>query len=148
MGSWRSGSGPIRTGSSERPQSAPGGPSSLDASGQFKVCGTGSAWFSDGVSAAQYTDRTPYPDCLETAYEAVLSMTRLPDEEYSYEDASKQLDHSTLTPFVYSQDAAGNPGRNLSATVSAQNEVMKDLILRIEHLESEVQGLKAACPGQ
>ncbi|MFZ2777676.1 MAG: FISUMP domain-containing protein, partial [Candidatus Moraniibacteriota bacterium] len=39
----------------------------------------GSIYASGDVSALTFTDRTPYPKDLATAYEAVLSMERLPD---------------------------------------------------------------------
>ncbi len=60
-----------------------------------------------------------------------MGMKRLPDGEYDPENKGNQLDHSSLTDFVRGKD--GN--RDLSATVSAQNEVIKDLIRRIEELE-------------
>jgi hypothetical protein len=95
----------------------------------------GNAFFRNDVSAASFTDRTPYPENLGVAYSAVLSMNRLPDGEYDPENKENQLDHSTLTDFV-----RGNNGdRDLSATVSAQNEVIKDLIRRIEELESKTE---------
>jgi hypothetical protein len=105
---------------------------------QFKVCATGGAWFSNNVSALSYTDRTPYPYDLKTAYEAVLSMRRLPDGQYSPDDPGRQLDHASLTPFVRAMDEDGSEGRNLSATVSAQNEVIKDLVVRINQLEQQL----------
>jgi hypothetical protein len=91
----------------------------------------GDAYFSADVSALSFTDRTPYPENIGIAYAAVMSMSRLPDGEYDPENKENQLDHSTLTDFVTGND--GN--RDLSATVSAQNEVIKDLIRRIEELE-------------
>ena len=91
----------------------------------------GNAYFSGDVSALSFTDRTPYPKDKAQAYEAVMSMKRLPDGQYDENNKEVQLDHSTLTPFV-----KGNEGmRDLSATVSAQNEVIKDLVQRIEELE-------------
>jgi len=110
---------------------------------QFKVCAIGGAWFSHGVSAASFTDRTPYPSDLGMAYEAVLSMQRLPDGQYDLSDEANQLDHSSLTPFVAVDYEDGSRGRNLSATVSAQNEVIKSLIERVTLLELEISALKA-----
>lgn len=75
-------------------------------------------------SALTFTDRTPYPKDLEQAYDSVLSMGIKTDKN--------ELDHSKLNEFVKSKDGEG---RNLSATVSAQNAVIKDLIKRIEALE-------------
>ncbi|MFA4999670.1 MAG: prepilin-type N-terminal cleavage/methylation domain-containing protein [Parcubacteria group bacterium] len=95
----------------------------------------GNAYFTADVSALSFTDRTPYPENLGVAYNAVLSMKRLPDGEYNPTDKERQLDHFSLTDFVRGTD--GN--RDLSATVSAQNEVIKDLIKRIKELEAKIK---------
>ena len=50
-------------------------------------------------------------------------------------DKENQLDHSKLHEFIRSQDGMH---RDLSATVSAQNEVIKDLLRRIEELEARL----------
>ena len=92
-----------------------------------KLYVSGDIYTTGNMSALTITDRTPYPKDLKTAYNAVLSMNRLSDGLY---DENNQLDHDKLSDFVKSGD-----GRNLSATVSAQNEVIKDLIKRIEELE-------------
>ncbi|HKL08389.1 MAG TPA: hypothetical protein VJ896_06420, partial [Bacteroidales bacterium] len=73
------------------------------------------------------------------AYKAVFSMNRLPDGEYDENNKENQLDHSKLHPFVNSVD--GNH-RDLSATVSAQNEVIKDLVKQIGKLNDENELLK------
>jgi len=99
----------------------------------------GNAFFESEVSALTFTDRTPYPKDLETAYKAVFSMNRLPDGEYDENNKENQLDHSKLHPFVNSVD--GNH-RDLSATVSAQNEVIKDLVKQIGKLNDENELLK------
>ena len=80
------------------------------------------------VSALSFTDRTPYPEDLATAYQAVMSMERLGDGQYDENNKQVQLDHSKLSDFIKSKD--GN--RDLSATVSALNEVVKDLIRKVE----------------
>ncbi|MDD3752838.1 MAG: hypothetical protein PHS16_02830 [Candidatus Colwellbacteria bacterium] len=95
----------------------------------------GDAYFSGDVSAASFTDRTPYPENLGIAYDAVMSMQRLPEDEYDFDNKESQLDHSTLTEFV----KGDNGYRDLSATVSAQNEVIKDLVRRIEELERQLK---------
>jgi hypothetical protein len=108
--------------------------------GVYKLNVTGgNAYFSGNVSALSFTDRTPYPKDLETAYKAVLSMKRLPDGEYDENNKENQLDHSTLHPFVKSSDGEH---RDLSATVSAQNEVIKDLVKQVEKLKTENDLLK------
>jgi len=73
------------------------------------------------VSALVFEDRTDYPESLEQAYRAVKSLR----------GKAGKLDHDKLDPFVKAQD-----GRNLSALVSAQAEVIKDLIERIDALEA------------
>ena len=95
------------------------------------VSGTGH--FTGALSAQSYSDNTPYPENLGIAYDAVLSMKRLPDGEYDPLSKETQLDHSALTEFVRGPDGS----RDLSATVSAQNEVIKDLIKRIGELENK-----------
>lgn len=107
--------------------------------------GNGNAWFTANVSALSYTDRTPYPDTKEQAYAAVLSMEK---------KATGGVDHEKLDPYIQAWKTEkiedGNAkgakmyrevktleGRDLSATVSAQNEVIKDLIKRIEALEKK-----------
>ncbi|MBU0943475.1 MAG: hypothetical protein KJ804_14265 [Proteobacteria bacterium] len=94
----------------------------------------GDVYVTKDVSALSFTDRTPYPKDIQTAYDAVLSMQRLPEGEYDAFDKENQLDHSTLHEFVKSKDGEH---RDLSATVSAQNEVIKDLIKRIAQLEAQ-----------
>jgi hypothetical protein len=98
----------------------------------------GDAYFSGDVSAASFTDRTPYPENIGIAYDAVMSMKRLPEGEYDPDNKESQLDHSTLTDFVKGDDGY----RDLSATVSAQNEVIKDLIRRIGELEYQMSNIK------
>lgn len=99
--------------------------------------GVANFYVEGNVSAASFTDRTPYPKDLETAYEAVLSMERLPDGEYNENNKEQQLDHSKLNDFIKS----GN-GRDLSATVSSQNEVIKDLIKKVEDKNTEIEAIK------
>ncbi len=93
-----------------------------EGSGTYAGYFDGDVYVTNNVSALSFTDRTPYPENLETAYASVMSLQRLPVGEYNKES---QLDHSKLHPFVKSNDGEH---RNLSATVSAQNEVIKDLI--------------------
>jgi len=99
--------------------------------------GTGSAWagyfygkvyVTDNVSALSFTDRTPYPKDLATAYAAVMSMEPLPADQYDENNKENQLNHSKLSSFIRSED--GN--RDLSATVSCLNEVVKDLVKKVE----------------
>ena len=108
----------------------------------------GDVYVSGYVSAADLYDRTPYPKDLATAYQAVMSMERLGDGQYMENDTEMQLDHSTLSDFI-----RGEKGhRNLSATVSCQNEVLKDIIRKqnqhgkdgetIELLKQQMEVLK------
>ncbi|MBD3377796.1 hypothetical protein GF406_22390 [candidate division KSB1 bacterium] len=86
--------------------------------------GDGNFWVLNELSAASIVDRTPYPADLQTAIDAVNSMQRLPEGEYRKDDKDHQLNHSLLHDFVRSKDNK----RDLSATVSAQNEVIKHLL--------------------
>ena len=95
--------------------------------------GFGDLWAEDNVSALSFTDRTPYPKNLKTAYAAVLSM-----EAVNSEEKDEQLNHEKLHPFVKSKSGY----RNLSATVSAQNVVIKDLINKIKELEASINSSK------
>lgn len=113
-----------------------GGTSKLEPHPDYQLQVHKSAYFGVAVNALVFHDRTPYPKDLETAYASVLSMERLPPEDYDENDKEKQLDHSKLHEFVGSQDGMH---RDLSATVSAQNEVIKDLLKRIEELEAKVE---------
>jgi hypothetical protein len=58
-------------------------------------------------------------------------MERLGEGQYNENNKQVQLDHSKLSDFIKSKD--GN--RDLSATVSAHNEVLKDLIRKNNELE-------------
>jgi hypothetical protein len=99
---------------------------------------SGNVYVTANVSALSYTDRTPYPKDLATAYQAVMSMERLPDGQYDENDKENQLDHSKLSDFIRSKD--GN--RDLSATVSCQNEVIKDLIRQNKELSKRLEALE------
>lgn len=90
----------------------------------------GDVYVDDYCSALTFTDRTPYPKDVLTAYDAVMSMERLQDGQYDKNNREVQLDHSKLSDFVRSKD--GN--RGLSATVSCHNEVLKDLIHKKQEL--------------
>jgi hypothetical protein len=90
----------------------------------------GNVYVINNVSALSFTDRTPYPKDLATAYQAVISMQRLSDGQYDENNREQQLDHSKLSDFIKSKD--GN--RDLSATVSCHNEVLKDLIHKQQEL--------------
>jgi len=116
--------------------------------------------FVGSVSAVSYVDRTPYPDNLEIAYEAVNSMKAkdggLDHEAMSsfvkggyiekyvhhyenkttevYDTITKEEKEVTKAVPIYVEEQ--KIGRDMSATISAQNEVIKDLIKRIEILEN------------
>jgi hypothetical protein len=102
--------------------------SSLDGYAGFF---NGNMYVTDNVSALAFTDRTPYPKDLVMAYEAVMSMERLPDGQYDENNKQVQLDHSKLSDFIKSKD--GN--RDLSATVSCHNEILKHLVRKNDELE-------------
>lgn len=107
---------------------------------------TSQLYVSSWTSSLGYIDRTPYPKTKDEAYRSILSMQNKAD--------GSGLDHHKLDPFVlhiatktyekYNKITKSSEtvseieyGRNLSATVSAQNEVIKDLIKRIEILEKK-----------
>ena len=95
----------------------------------------GNVYVTGEISAQTVTDRTPYPKDLETAYDAVMSMERLPDGLYDESSKENQLDHSKLNSFIQSGD--GN--RDLSATVSCLNEVVKDLVRKIDAQQQTIE---------
>ncbi len=101
--------------------------------------GNGNFWILNEMSAASYVDRTPYPHNLQTAIDAVYSMHRLPDGQYQIEDKEHQLDHSLLHDFIRSEDNK----RDLSATVSAQNEVIKHLLDKTKLYEERLEKLES-----
>jgi hypothetical protein len=110
------------------------GESSTGYAGYF----TGNVWVTGTISAETVVDRTPYPKDIATAYQAVMSMERLPDGQYEEQNKQHQLDHSRLDDFIRSKD--GN--RDLSATVSCLNEVVKDLVQRLEKKEESIRKLE------
>lgn len=90
----------------------------------------GNVYVTGNVSASSFTDRTPYPKDLSTAYQAVMSMDRLPNNRFDEYNKEMQLDHSKLSDFIRTEDGS----RDLSATVSCLNEVVKDLIRQNQEL--------------
>jgi hypothetical protein len=84
----------------------------------------GNAYFGNDVSALSYTDRTAYPKDLNQAYESVMSMQRLPDGLYDENNREMQLDHTYLNSFI----KASNGERDMSASISAINEVTKFIL--------------------
>jgi hypothetical protein len=83
----------------------------------------GNAYFDLDVSALTFTDRTPYPADTKEAWEAIKSMGMKKDKS--------GVDHSILHDFV-----KADGGRNMSATLSALVETMKDIDSRLEKLEA------------
>lgn len=89
----------------------------------------GDIYIHGNCSAASFTDRTPYPD-RDTALAAVRSLKQA-------EGKVGSLDHEALHEYVRARNKSGETGRNLSATVSAQNVVIQELLRRIELLEKD-----------
>ena len=91
----------------------------------------GQVYVAGNMSAQSITDRTPYPASKQEAIDAIKSV----------EGKDGKLEHTKMHPSLigYSHKPwdphAQDPGRNLSATVSALTEVVKDLLERIEKLE-------------
>jgi len=113
---------------------------------------TSQLYVSSWTSALGYIDRTDYPDTLDEAYTAVKSSQKKVDgkgidhaklSNFIRHDAyRKVIDHYeydviTSTDIPVYRDEFTESGRNLSATVSALTEVVKDLIKRIAALESK-----------
>jgi len=107
------------------------GKSTTGEAGYFE----GDVYVTKNVSALSFTDRTPYPKDLATAYDAVMSMKRLPDGRYEENNKEHQLDHSKLNSFISAKDG----GRDLSATVSCLNEVVKDLVKKVEAQQKRIE---------
>jgi len=92
---------------------------------------TGNVWIDGNCSASSFTDRTPYPETLQLAYDVINSHKKLPDGQYKADDHSKQLDHSQLNDYVKEDDN----NRNMSGVISCLVEVVKDLSAKIKTLE-------------
>jgi len=103
---------------------------------------TSKLYVSSWTSSLGYIDRTEYPESKEIAYEAVKSMGKKTN-------GGRGVDHEKLSNFIRSEgryeywnsvtnkkETGVELGRNLTASVSAQNEVLKDLINRIDAQEA------------
>lgn len=105
-----------------------GGGSDFDQ--YVKIYQSGSAWFIGNVSVASLTDRTPYPETTQQAWDSIHSMVRV--DNYDPNDKENQLDHSKLHEFIQGEGGY----RDASATISVLVEVVKNLEERIKKLES------------
>jgi hypothetical protein len=119
-------------------------PVSVSVTGTADVSGTSAALRTDGgcyvakiMSAGTVTDRTPFPEDLQTAIDAVNSMEKLPEGEYDSENKEKQLDHSKLHPYISSGDY-----RDMSATVSCLALVCQNLLARLASAEARIRLLE------
>ena len=118
---------------------------------------TGAVWIDGNMSAASITDRTPYPETLQLAYDVINSHKRLPENEYKADDISKQLNHTDLHEYVSTTTPATlwtenddlpegvsvgdvnkeeEKGRNMSGVISCLVEVVKDLSTKVTALEN------------
>ena len=125
---------------------------------------TGNVWIDGNCSAASFTDRTPYPETLQLAYDVINSHNKLPDGQYKADDESKQLDHSQLheyvsltTPSTLWTENDNMPegvsvgdvkkeeekSRNMSGVMSCLVEVIKDLSTKNAALETRIAALEA-----
>ena len=105
-------------------------------------------WFGGDVSAASFTDRTPYPETLQIAYDVLASHKKLDD--YDKNDKEHQLDHTKLHDFAKPQITVstgtpdnekitkelGQDGRDASAVISCLVEVVNDLTSKVTALEN------------
>jgi len=123
-----------------------------------------SVYITLNCSALTFTDRTPYPKNTQEAYDSVLSMSRKNEGKVDHEHMNEfikveneinyyTVEVGTNTYMNIKENELPNYdifkstvtlskteieyGRNLSASVSALNEVIKDLIKRIEMLEGK-----------
>jgi hypothetical protein len=101
---------------------------------RVKIASNGDAWFIGDVSALTFTDRTPYPETTKLAYDAIKSLKK--SDNYNPLDKHSQLKHSELHEFLQAPDGES---RDMSATVSCLCEVVKDLIKRIDELETKLK---------
>jgi hypothetical protein len=101
----------------------------------------GNVWIYGDCSALSFTDRTPYPDSLQVAIDAVNSMQKLPDGEYDPDNKEHQLDHSKLHQYLKSD--TDEDARDMSASISCINEVVKHLLAENSTLKAENAELKA-----
>ncbi len=99
-----------------------------------KLYVSGDIYTTGNMSALTITDRTAYPKDIAQAYDAVMSMQRLPDGLYDENNREMQLDHATLSSFIKS--ASGE--RDLSASVSSINEVTKYLLNQFGGINSSL----------
>ena len=104
-------------------------------------------WFGGDVSAASFTDRTPYPETLKIAYDVLASHKKLDD--YDKDDKEHQLDHAKLHDFAKPQITVstgtpddekitkelGQDGRDASAVISCLVEVVNDLSAQVTALK-------------
>ena len=105
-------------------------------------------WFAGNDSAASFTDRTPYPETLQIAYDVLSSHKKLSD--YDADDKEHQLDHTKLHDFAKPQimvssgtpdnevitKELGQDGRDASAVISCLVEVVNDLVSKVKALEN------------
>ena len=91
------------------------------------------------MSAESIIDRTPYPETKQIAYDSINSMCKKSTGGVDHEKLNSfvkfEKENKVFNTITKSTDTIIEYSRNLSATVSAQNEVIKDLIKRIEKLE-------------
>ncbi len=125
---------------------------------------SGAVWIDGNCSAASFTDRTPYPETLQLAYDVINSHKKLPDGQYKADDQSKQLDHSNLHEYVslttpatlWTEDhnlpegvSVGDikkeeeKSRNMSGVISCLVEVVKDLSTKNTALEARITALES-----
>jgi len=101
---------------------------------------TSQLYIEGNCSALSFTDRTPYPKNLDEAIAAIKSMNRITKKNNEI-----SVDHNNLHSFIkHISEKRENGkvigvevGRDLSATVSAQNEVIKHLLDEKDAIRAE-----------
>lgn len=124
--------------------------------GDYVLQANGNVWIENDCSALSFTDRSEAPETLVEAYDIVLSHEVLNGHVDHFKLNSKAWGKKNIptgsTTFKVFKDENGKEfvkeipvmesqpdqsKRNLSMIISAQNEVIKDLLKRIEILEGK-----------
>ena len=100
-----------------------------DSTVLFSVDQNGNVYVVGIVDADDYIMHSKYPETTKEAYAVVESIGR------ELKDNKVTINHKKLHEFVKSVNDKGDIGMSLAGAITAQNEVIKDLIKRIEVLE-------------
>lgn len=85
----------------------------------------GDLWVANNVSAASFTDRTPYYDGDALAAVAAIA------------GSDGEIDHSSLPEFARTTGANGEPLRDIGGMLSVLTVAVQQLLARVEALEAK-----------